>query len=56
MLVLAAFVLGALFGWRRAVRRGGDRLDQLQYSAVHAILFALVALAGGIAAERFGLV
>ena len=43
MLIAAAFVLGALLGWQRAVRRGGDRLDQLQYAAVHAIALALAA-------------
>ena len=43
MLIAAAFVLGALLGWRRAVRRGGDRLDQLQYAAVHAIALTLAA-------------
>ena len=37
MLFVIAFVLGALFGWQRAARRGGDRLDQLQYAAVHGI-------------------
>ena len=55
MLIAAAFVLGALLGWRRAVRRGGDRLDRLQYAAVHAILFVLVTLILTIAAQRFGL-
>lgn len=44
MLIAVALVLGALFGWHRAVRRGGDRLDQLQYAAVHGILFGLVAV------------
>lgn len=41
MLILAALILGALFGWRRAKLRGGDRLDGLHYAAIHAILFAL---------------
>lgn len=44
MLLLVIFVLGALFGAVRAARRGGDRLDQLQYAAAHGILFVLVAL------------
>ena len=38
MLLPVAFVLGALFGWHRASRRGGDRLDKLQYGAAHGIL------------------
>lgn len=56
MLLLFAFALGALVGWRRAAARDGDRLDRLQYAAVHGILFVLVTLVATIAAERFGLV
>ena len=56
MLLLLAFVLGALLGWHRARRRGGDRLDRLQYAAVHGILFLLVALAAGVLAGRRGLI
>ena len=44
MLIVTAFGLGALFGWQRAARRGGDRLDRLQYAAVHGIVFALAAV------------
>jgi hypothetical protein len=56
MLLPLAFVLGALYGWRRAVARGGDRLDKLQYAAVHGILFTLVTLVAIIVAQRLGLV
>ena len=56
MLLPIAFVLGALFGWQRAVRRDGDRLDQLQYAAVHAIIFVLVTLTLTILAQILGLV
>jgi hypothetical protein len=56
MLLPAAFVLGALFGWHRAGRRGGDRLDKLQYGAVHGILFVLVTLAATILVQRLGLI
>jgi phosphate/sulfate permease len=55
MLLLLALVVGALFGWYRAVRRGGDRFDKLQYAAVHAILFVLVTLVAGLVAGRLGL-
>jgi chromate transport protein ChrA len=41
LLLLAIAGLGAYVGWTRAARAGGDRLDRLQYAAVHAILFAL---------------
>ena len=56
MLLPIAFALGALVGWRRAVRRGGDRLDRLQYAAVHGIAFTLAALALTVLAGRLGLV
>ena len=56
MLLLLAFALGALFGWRRARLRDGDRLDMLQYAAVYGILFALVTLVASLAAARFGLI
>jgi hypothetical protein len=52
MLPLIAFLLGFAFGWQRARGRGGDRLDQLQYGAVHGILFALVAFAAIVVFER----
>ena len=55
MLLPIAFVLGALFGWRRAATAGGDRLDKLQYAAVHGILFTLVTLVATIGAQRLGL-
>jgi hypothetical protein len=56
MLLPLAFLLGAIVGWRRAVRRDGDRLDQLQYAGVYGILFVLVTLVATIAAQRFGLI
>ena len=56
MLLPLAFALGALFGWRRAVAGGGDRLDKLQYAAVYGILFTLAALILTIVAERLGLI
>lgn len=54
MLLAVAFALGAVFGWYRARRRGGDRLDKLQYAAAHGILFTLVMLAVILIASRFG--
>ena len=42
LLLLAIACLGAYVGWTRAARAGGDRLDRLQYAAVHAIFFALI--------------
>ena len=51
MILLAAFVLGALVGWRRASVRGGDRLDHWQYAAVHGIALTLAAVALTVLAE-----
>jgi hypothetical protein len=44
MIGLVAFVLGALWGAYVARKRGGNRLDVLQYAAVHGIILALVAI------------
>ena len=54
MLLVAAFALGMLVGWSRAARRGGDRLDRLQYGAVHGIAFVLVVLVASVVAGRLG--
>lgn len=55
MILPVAFLIGAVFGWVRAGARGGDRLDKLQYAAVHGIIFVLVALVATIVAQRFGI-
>lgn len=44
MIVIAALVIGALLGWRRAVQLGGDKRDRLQYAAGFALAFSAVAL------------
>ena len=41
MIYPTVFVLAAVFGWVRAGRRGGDRLDQVHYAAVHGVIFTL---------------
>jgi hypothetical protein len=55
MLLLAIFLIGGVFGAIRAARRGGDRLDQLQYAAAHGILFVLIALTVLVLGNVFGL-
>ena len=55
MLLVVAFAFGFLVGWRRAARRGGDRLDRLQYGAAHGIAFTLAVLIATVFAERAGL-
>jgi hypothetical protein len=54
MLIVVALILGALIGWQRAGRRGGDRLDRLQYAAAHAIAFGLLGVLATVAIGRFG--
>lgn len=44
MMLPLAFVLGFAIGWIRAGRRGGNRLDRLQYGAAHGVALLLVAL------------
>ena len=55
MLLLIIFLLGAIFGAWRAARRGGDRLDQMQYAAAHGILFVLLALTVSVLGSAAGL-
>lgn len=56
MILPIAFLLGALLGWFRASKRGGNRLDKLQYAAAHGIAFVLLALLVTIAADWAGYV
>ena len=43
--MIPAFFLGAIIGWFRARRFGGNRLDQMQYAFAHGMaLFLLVLL------------
>ncbi|WP_194287111.1 hypothetical protein [Tritonibacter aquimaris] len=52
MLVIIGSLLGASLGALRARKRGGNKLDMLQYGAVYAIIFALIGLASTIAVHR----
>ena len=54
LLMIAAFALGAIIGWRRAAARDGDRLDRMQYAVAHGIAFTLATLALAILAARLG--
>lgn len=56
MLLTIVFIAAFALGWVRAGRRGGDRLDKLQYGAAHAICLTLVAFVAWIAAIRLGLI
>ena len=49
---LIGLILGALLGLFRAKRKGGNKLDMLQWATVYAIIFALVGLFVLIIIER----
>lgn len=52
MIVIGGFILGAVIGATTALRRGGRRLDALQYAAGFGITFALAGLFLTIFLER----
>lgn len=44
MIFYSAIVIGALIGYMRARRRGGNLFDCLQYATTHAIFLAVLGL------------
>lgn len=52
MIVLPAMVIGAFWGARTALARGGRRLDAAQYGAVYAIAAGLLGVLVSIAIDR----
>ena len=52
MIVLAAALIGAIVGARRAKARGGTRADMVQYGAAHAIAFALAGMVATLVVDR----
>jgi hypothetical protein len=52
MIVIAGLVLGAVMGAVTASKRGGKRLDMLQYAAGYGIAFCLLGVALTIFIER----
>ena len=44
MIIVAAIILGAFLGDRRALSIGGNGKDRLQYAAVHGIALAIAGL------------
>ena len=54
MIWTAGIILGAITGATIATRRGGRKLDALQYAAAFAIAFGLVGLIIGIILDRMG--
>jgi len=41
MIIIASAIAGALTGWVRAGRLGGNGKDRLHYAAAHAIAFTI---------------
>ena len=44
MLVVIGLLAGAYYGYSYAKKRGGTRLDKLQYSAVYGIAFGVLSV------------
>ena len=55
MLVLIGAALGAAYGAWLAGRRGGNRLDRLQYGAGFGIAAAIVSMIVAIGLDRYAL-
>jgi hypothetical protein len=54
MIWMSAIVVGAITGAATALRRGGRKLDALQYAASFAIAFGLAGLALSVLLDRIG--
>lgn len=52
MFVIAGVVIGAAIGARTALKRGGRKLDALQYGAAYAIAFGLLGVFVTLFADR----
>ncbi|ARJ69924.1 hypothetical protein B0A89_10080 [Paracoccus contaminans] len=53
MIVIAAAIIGAIIGDRRACAARGDRKDRLQFAAIHALIFGLLGLFASILIDRW---
>lgn len=54
MIVIAGFVLGAVGGWIKATRAGGNRFDRAQYALVFGLICAILAVFGAVIVDRQG--
>ena len=52
MIVIAALIIGAALGWRRAVKLGGNRKDRVQYAVAFALVFAMIGVFATIFVHR----
>ncbi|PTQ68939.1 apolipoprotein acyltransferase [Celeribacter persicus] len=53
MIGIILTVMGGLWGWRLAHKRGGNRADKLQYMVVYALIFGVVGLFAGVLLDRW---
>lgn len=44
MIIIAAFIIGAVYGWTRAGGLRGNRADRLQYAIGFAMAFGILGL------------
>ncbi|MBC9245669.1 apolipoprotein acyltransferase [Paracoccus sp. 11-3] len=52
MILIAAVVIGAFLGWRRAGQVGGNTRDKAQYAIAFALAFAIVGLLATVIIDR----
>ena len=52
MIVIAAALIGAVLGWRRAAQLGGTQRDRAQYAAAFAMALAVVGLLATVIIDR----
>lgn len=53
MIVILAALIGAVIGGTLAKKRGGQRLDIIQYTGIYALAFALLGLIVTLALDRY---
>lgn len=53
MIVIIAALIGAIVGGTLAKKRGGQRLDIIQYTGIYALAFGLLGLIVTLALDRF---
>ncbi len=56
MIYPIAFLLGAIYGWQRAGKCGGNREDRLQYAAVFGIIATILSVLAVVLAGFAGLI
>lgn len=52
MIIIAALILGAILGWRRAGQLGGNRKDRVQYAVSFALGLAMLGVFATIFVHR----